>query len=275
MLSVPDAEKLPDVIEALPRMIVFECVSLSEQTARQANWIDSTGLARCAVGSRRSVAQMPRPVRAARQIRGRDTSPPSFDIQFRGVELDRQSSPTLPVPRPPADGRSAPGRSSPRSTASANTDQVDDEDEGLVGSDRPASAALAVPEHRWDRDPPTTADPHSGHTLIPASDDLAPTQTELEGAATVPRRVELLPGLPCDADVMHFDDAPWDSLGTVSDHDVLDLELIRRRLIGRHHDIRLLTHRHDPKPTGPCAPRRNTPLTQPRPAAVRSNRQRR
>ncbi len=34
--------KSPDVIGALPRMIVFECVWLSEQAARQANWIDST-----------------------------------------------------------------------------------------------------------------------------------------------------------------------------------------------------------------------------------------
>jgi hypothetical protein len=42
VLSLPDAEKFPDVIDALPRMIVFECVWLSEQTARQANWIDST-----------------------------------------------------------------------------------------------------------------------------------------------------------------------------------------------------------------------------------------
>ncbi len=42
MLSWPDAENFPDVIGALPRMIVFECVWPSEQTARQANWIDST-----------------------------------------------------------------------------------------------------------------------------------------------------------------------------------------------------------------------------------------
>ena len=42
MLSVPDVEKFPDVMDALPRTIVFECVWPSEQTARQANWIDST-----------------------------------------------------------------------------------------------------------------------------------------------------------------------------------------------------------------------------------------
>jgi hypothetical protein len=42
VLSVPDVEKFPDVMDALPRTIVFECVWPSEQTARQANWIDST-----------------------------------------------------------------------------------------------------------------------------------------------------------------------------------------------------------------------------------------
>ena len=42
VLSSPDVLKLPDLIDALPRKIVFECVWLSEQTARQANWIDST-----------------------------------------------------------------------------------------------------------------------------------------------------------------------------------------------------------------------------------------
>ncbi len=40
--SVPDVEKCPDAIEALPSMIVFEWVSLSAQTARQANRIDPT-----------------------------------------------------------------------------------------------------------------------------------------------------------------------------------------------------------------------------------------
>jgi hypothetical protein len=45
---------------------------------------------------------------------------------------------------------------------------------------------------------------------------------------------------------VHLNDAPRDSLIAVSDNDVLDLELIRRRLIGRHRDIRLLAYRHDP-----------------------------
>jgi hypothetical protein len=130
-------------------------------------------------------------------------------------------------------------------SASANTDQVHDEHERLVGADRPAGPALTVSEHRRDRDPPTTADPHPGHTLIPPGDHLALTQTKLEGAATVPRRVELLARLPRDADVMHLDHAPRDGLITVSDHDVFDLKLIRRRLIRRHRHIRLLTDRHD------------------------------
>jgi hypothetical protein len=49
---------------------------------------------------------------------------------------------------------------------------------------------------------------------------------------------------------MHLDDTPRDGLITFSDDDVLDLELIGRRLIRRHDDIRLLTYRHDHKLTG-------------------------
>src|SRR5438105_2216053 len=74
---------------------------------------------------------------------------------------------------------------------------------------------------------------------------------------------------------MHLDDAPRDGLITVSDDDVLDLELIRRRLIGRHHDIRLLTYRHDPNLTGLRRQRRNSSSDQTRPAAGRSKRTRR
>src|ERR1700744_2935724 len=107
----------------------------------------------------------------------------------------------LPDPQPSRPGATnpilrAPGsfgssvrldsRPSSRSAASANADQVHDEHEGLVGSDRPTGAALAVREHRRDRDPPAAADPHPGHALIPTGDDLALTQAELEGAATVP-----------------------------------------------------------------------------------------
>src|SRR6185437_10246218 len=86
----------------------------------------------------------------------------------------------------------------PRSlrAGSVDADEIDDEDERLVGADHPAGAALAVGQHRRDRDPPPAADPHPLDALIPALDDLAPAELELEGAPAIPGRVELLAGLP-------------------------------------------------------------------------------
>ena len=62
---------------------------------------------------------------------------------------------------------------------------------------------------------------------------------------------------------MHLDDAPRDGLITVSDDDVLDLELIRRGLIGRHHDIRFLINRHDPTQPVCALSVARAPLTKP------------
>ena len=62
-----------------------------------------------------------------------------------------------------------------------------------VSSDQSAAgAALAVAEHRRDRDAPAAPDLHPGHALVPALDHLALAQAELEGVAAVPRGVELL-----------------------------------------------------------------------------------
>ena len=50
----------------------------------------------------------------------------------------------------------------------AHAEQVDDEDERLVGADDAAGAALAVGQVRRDRDAPPAADLHAGHALVPA-----------------------------------------------------------------------------------------------------------
>src|ERR1700733_6954286 len=115
------------------------------------------------------------------------TSPSSPPIACRRIVA---RSPTLGRHSPPStracrNGPPEPG-SALRSGGSANGDQVHDEDERLVRSDRPASTPPAAGEHGRDRDPSTAADPHSRHPLVPAGDDLALAQTELEGAATVP-----------------------------------------------------------------------------------------
>src|SRR3954451_13986938 len=131
-------------------------------------------------------------------------------------------------------------------TASAHADEVHDEHERLVGPDDAARAALAVGELRRDRDPPPAADAHPGDAVVPALDDLALAEAELEGVAAVPRRVELLAVLPRHADVVHLDRPAGDRLVAVTDLDVLELELVGRRLVGRDVDLGLLVAGHGP-----------------------------
>src|SRR5579871_2419543 len=126
-------------------------------------------------------------------------------------------------------------RSSPSTgpRRSAQADQVDDEHKGLVGADDPAGAALAVAEHRRDRDPAPTADLHPRHALVPPGDDLPLAEPELERGAAIPGRVELPARAPRDADVVDLRDATLHGLLAAADDDVLELELVGRRLAGR------------------------------------------
>src|SRR5687768_18602814 len=105
---------------------------------------------------------------------------------------------------------------------SADADEVDDEDQGRAGLDDPARAALAVGLVRGDREPTTTADLHPGDALVPALDDHADTEAELQRVAAVPGGVELLAALVGDADVVSADQAARGGLGPVADGDVLD-----------------------------------------------------
>src|SRR3954451_5280589 len=129
-------------------------------------------------------------------------------------------------------------------TASAHADEVHDEHERLVGPDDAARAALAVGELRRDRDPPPAADAHPGDAVVPALDDLALAETELERVGAIPRRVELLAVLPRNADVVDLDDLAGDRLVAVAVDDVLDLELVGRRLVGGNLDRGLLVGGH-------------------------------
>src|SRR5437868_5929655 len=83
------------------------------------------------------------------------------------------------------------GRSARPRRGSADAEEVDHEDERLAGLDG-ARAAVAVAEVRRDDQLATAADLHARDTLVPAPDDAAGAQRELEGLATVPGRVELL-----------------------------------------------------------------------------------
>jgi hypothetical protein len=85
--------------------------------------------------------------------------------------------------------------------------------------------------------PPTHL--HALHTLVPAGDDLADAETEVEGSATVVRRVELLPGGVRHAHVVDRDRAALGRLDAVALGELGDLEVAGRRAVGRV-DFRLL-----------------------------------
>src|SRR3954453_909991 len=115
---------------------------------------------------------------------------------------------------------------------SAYVDQVDHEDQRLVGPDDATRAALAVGEVRRGRDAGAATDLHARDALVPAGDHLAAAEAELERVAAIPRCVELLAGLPRDADVMDLDDPARDRLLALADRQVLDLELVGGRSVG-------------------------------------------
>src|SRR5581483_10009705 len=83
-----------------------------------------------------------------------------------------------------------------------HAEEVDDEDQRLVGLDDPAGAPAAVAQLGRDDDAAPAADLHAGHALVPAADDLAGAEPEGEGLAPVPGGVELLAGAPGVAGVV-------------------------------------------------------------------------
>src|SRR5436190_8411261 len=138
-----------------------------------------------------------------------------------------------------------PGRLLARQRApSAHAEEVHHEDERLVGPDDAACAALAVRQVRGDRDAPAPADAHPAHALVPAGDHLALAEAELERAAAIPGGIELPAVLVGHADVMDLDDLARDGLVAVADRDVLELELVGGRLVGRDGDLGLLGGSH-------------------------------
>lgn len=74
--------------------------------------------------------------------------------------------------------------------------QLNLEDEGGVGGDGAARAALAVAELGGDDEAALPADLHPSHALVPALDDLARAELEIEGLAAIQGGVELLAVLP-------------------------------------------------------------------------------
>src|SRR5688500_20339761 len=87
------------------------------------------------------------------------------------------------------------------SYALLDLEQVDHEDQRLVGADRAARRPLrAVAQVRRDHEQAATADLHAGHALLPAADQLR--QGGVERLAAVPARAELLLVRPRPAQVV-------------------------------------------------------------------------
>src|SRR5206468_4440295 len=100
-------------------------------------------------------------------------------------------------------------------------------------------------------------DLHAVDAGVPAGDHLALAELELERAAAVPRRVELVARRERDAHVVHRHLLPARRLGAVPDDEVVDPELERDVALGL---LDLWTfERHGPRaylPTLPHAFRR-------------------
>jgi aspartate racemase len=114
----------------------------------------------------------------------------------------------------------------------ADAEQVDDEDQRLVGPDGAPGAARAVAELRRDRQPAAAADLHAGDALVPAGDDHALAEAEGERLAAVPRRRRTAARRPGHPDVLHGARRAGDGLGTVPDGEVLHDQLGGRRAVG-------------------------------------------
>ncbi len=65
-----------------------------------------------------------------------------------------------------------------------------------------------------------SADLHAGNAVLPALDQAG--QGELDGLTAVPRRVKFFTGLEVNTDVVNLDNTPGNSLGAITDDDVLD-----------------------------------------------------
>ena len=95
----------------------------------------------------------------------------------------------------------------------------------------PPAPAVAVPEVRRDDQPAAAADLHALHALVPAGDDLADTEAEVQRCAAVVRRVELLTRGVGHAHVVHRHGAAGGGLGALALGELGDLEVGRWRAV--------------------------------------------
>src|SRR5215203_6391309 len=124
----------------------------------------------------------------------------------------------------------------PRAPGSPHADEVDHEDQGGAGLDDAARAALAVGLVRGDGEPAAAADLHADDALVPALDDHADADAELQRVPAVPGGVELLAAVVGDTHVVRAHEVPGLGLGAVADDEVLDHQVVGGRS-GRRLDL--------------------------------------
>src|SRR5205823_9599596 len=100
---------------------------------------------------------------------------------------------------PPRRVRSTQANRRSRSWAGADLDEIDDEHQRFVRTDRPLPAR-AVTERRRDDELAAASLFHAGYALLPPRDDVC--EREAGRAAVIPRRVELFVVRPRDAHVL-------------------------------------------------------------------------
>jgi len=115
---------------------------------------------------------------------------------------------------------------------SSDAQKVDLEHEGRVRRNHAASAARAIAEVGGDGQHARAADLHALHPFVPATDDLAFTETEGEGLATVLAGIELLAAR--EAKIRE-----WFSTNLVTDETLgalfaEDLRVLRNEIYARH-----------------------------------------
>src|SRR5437870_361116 len=94
-------------------------------------------------------------------------------------------------------------------------------------------APVTVGQARGDDQLAAAADLHALHALVPAGDDLPGAEPELQRIASVPARIELLPGGIRDPDVVDLDHVARPRLAAITFPDVGDQQFGRRFAAGK------------------------------------------
>ncbi|MEJ7570041.1 MAG: AAA family ATPase [Gaiellaceae bacterium] len=224
------AEKRYDLIFGDPLdSLGIEGVGSPEDTRRFLALMKETGLNQTVAWWLNTHPRKEETKEALNEISGAWGGKPDSVLLLRMLEDDRTR---VRFPPPPSSSstltrtrtRARPSRAA---RSSAHGQKIDHEDEWLVRLDRGARSSRSVGHGGRDRESAPAADLHPEDARVPARNDLALAELELERTPPVPGGVELLARGEGDPDVVHRDLCSVHGLGPVADRDVLDAELER------------------------------------------------